>query len=87
MQIVSCMCRKSCSSLCSGKKHGLHYPEACSCGEMGNYGNQHKANRTELIQELIQTLYNFEIKIMSSFKRNEAWFQASILYRFCLCAD
>ena len=65
------------------KKHGLQYPEACSCGEIGNYGIQLKANRTALIQ----SLYNFEIKITSSFKRNEAWFQASVLYKFCLCTE
>ena len=78
MQIVSCVCRKSCFSLCSGKQHGQHYPEACSCGEIGNYGNQLKANRTALIQ----TLYNLKIKMMSSFKRNEAWFQANICINF-----
>ena len=66
MQIVSCLCRKGCSGLLSGKKDGLHYPGACS-REMGNYGNQLKANTTVLIQ----TLNNFEIKIMSSFKKME----------------
>ena len=82
MQIISCICRKGCFGLCSDKNHGLHYPGAYS-SIMGNYGNQLKANRTALMQ----TFNNFEIKIMSSFKKNGARFQASILYKFCLCTE
>ena len=39
-------------------------------------GNRRKADRTALCQ----TFYKFEIKIMSSYMSNEAWFQTSILY-------
>ena len=76
MQFVSCICRKGCSDLYSCKKKGLRYPGACRFREKGNGGNRRKADRTALCQ----TFYKFEIKIMSSYMSNEAWFQTSILY-------
>ena len=74
MQIVSCIYKKRCSALCSGKKHLLHYTGACSCREIGNCR-----------QRYAQHFLKFQIKIMSSFKSKQAWFHEILhLYRYCI---
>ena len=70
MQIVSCIYRKGCSGVCSGKKHGLLNSGSCSC----------RARTTgEIVvkptgQRYAKHFYKFEIKLTGSFKSNIAYF-------------
>ena len=59
---------KAVLGLCSGKKHDLRYPGACSCKEICNCGNVMKQTG----QQYAKHFHKFEIKITSSFERNEA---------------
>ena len=43
---------KAVPGLCSGKKHDIRYPGACSCREIGNCGNRREASRTAVYQAL-----------------------------------
>ena len=74
MQILSCIRRRGCSDLYSGKTHDLCNPGACSCREKGYCGNRHRPRG----QRYAKHFNKFEIKIMSPFKSNETWFQTSI---------